>query len=90
MLKTEQRAELDQLGPETVRFKLVHSGAGRGASVEGFRCGRLDRGDVEDWLADKAAEDGRQRAATLRWAVIAGIAGIVAAVLAAIQLFPMK
>jgi hypothetical protein len=33
MLTNEQRAELDALGPETVRAKLIQAGPGRGASL---------------------------------------------------------
>jgi hypothetical protein len=35
-LSEKQRAELERLGPETVRFKLLQGGAGKGASVPGF------------------------------------------------------
>ena len=41
MLTEDQRKELEALGPETVRFKLLHGGSGRGADVPGFAKGAL-------------------------------------------------
>jgi hypothetical protein len=90
-LTDEQRAELEALGPETVRAKLIQGGPGHGASVAGFKSGHpgglgglLTRGDVEDWLAEKHGEEARERKQTLRWATIAawaGIAGVIATVI---------
>ena len=55
-----------------------HAGsAERGAVVPGLGDGMLLRGDVEDWLAEMARLEAKERAATLRWARIAGWAGIV-------------
>lgn len=86
MLTNEQRAELEALGPETVRAKLIQPGAGRGADLSGFKTGilggHLTRGDVEDWLADKHIEEARVQNSTLRWAKIAGWAGIAGALIA--------
>jgi hypothetical protein len=92
MLTAEQRAELEALGPETVRAKLLQSGAGRGADVPGFKTGYLTRSDVDDWLAEKHAEEESRQKNTLRWAkiaawaaiigVVVGVVGIVVAVLA--------
>lgn len=84
MLSSEQRTELDAHGPETVRFKLSGQGIGRGALVRGFKCGDIERGDIEDWLIEKTAEEHRQRSGTLRWAQIAGVAGIVSTILTAV------
>jgi hypothetical protein len=39
-LTDEQRAELEALGPETVRAKLIQAGPGRGASLAGLRFSR--------------------------------------------------
>jgi len=36
-LTDEQRAELEALGPETVRSKLIQAGPGRGVSLAGFK-----------------------------------------------------
>lgn len=79
-LNAEQRAELEALGPATVRTKFFHSGAGRGAAVAGFACGNLNRGDVEDWLSEKHAEETKLQNSTLQWAKIAGWAGIVSVI----------
>jgi hypothetical protein len=93
MLTYEQRAELEALGIETVRAKLGQPGPGRGANLYGFKTGveggALMRGDVEDWLAEKNAEQTREHAnevrvlkATLGWAKVAGVASIVGALAA--------
>jgi len=75
-LSEEQRRELDRLTIENVRLKLAHSAAERGAVAPGLGDGTMLRGDVEDWLADMARLEAEQRAATLRWAKIAGLASI--------------
>ena len=77
MLTAEQRSELERLQAPNVLSLLIHSGPGRGASVSGFECGDITRGDIADWLAEKHAEEMRMQSSTLRWAKIAGIAGIV-------------
>jgi hypothetical protein len=79
MLNNEQRAELEALGPETVRIKLMQGGADKGAAVPGFTTGpyrSLTRSDIEDWLAEKNTERLSVQHRTLRWAIIAGWAGI--------------
>src|SRR5262245_32879430 len=80
-LTDEQRAELETLGPETVRIKLLHGGAGKGASIPGFKTGsfgsgELARGDIEDWLVEKHIQEAHIQKSTLQWAKIAGWAGI--------------
>ncbi len=78
-LTDEQRAELEALGPETVRIKLSLGGADRGASIPGFKTGpyrALTRSDIEDWLAEQHIAEARVQSSTLRWAKIAGWAGI--------------
>jgi hypothetical protein len=83
-LTDEQRAELEALGPETVRAKLIQAGAGRGASLAGFKTGfqgdRLTRGDIEDWLAEKNVQETAERKRTLWWAMVAGW-GVIATVI---------
>jgi hypothetical protein len=81
-LTKEQRAELDALGPETVRGKMIPCAVTRDANVAGFKtgfgdAGYLTRGHLEDWLADKSARDATERRQTLRWAKIAGWAAII-------------
>jgi hypothetical protein len=51
-LTSEQRAELEALGPESVRLKLTHFGA----EALGFKSGTVTRVDVEEWLAEKHTE----------------------------------
>jgi hypothetical protein len=90
MLTPENRAELEALGAETVRAKLIQGGAGRGAALSGFKTGKygdaLSRGDVEDWLAEKHVEEARLQLGTYRWAKIAALVGIAGLIIAAISL----
>jgi hypothetical protein len=80
-LTDKQRAELEALGPETVRFKLLQGGPGKSAAVPGFDHA-VTRGDAEEWLAEKWAEEVSVQHSTLRWAKIAGWAAILSVVLA--------
>lgn len=82
MLTGEQRAELEVLGPEIVRTKLIQSGAGPGAALQGFKSAPLGltRSDVENWLAEKYVLETQERKRTLSWVIVAawaGIAGVV-------------
>jgi hypothetical protein len=79
-LTAEQRAELEALAPATVRLKLIQGGAGRGASISGFKCGDITRGDIDDWLIEKNIEEVALQQGTLRWAKIAGWAGIISVI----------
>jgi hypothetical protein len=91
MLTDEQRAELEALGPETVRIKLLQAGAGRGAALSGFKFGGafgITRRDVEDWLAEKHAEEAVERKSTLQWAKIAGWAAIVSIAVTVVLVSP--
>jgi hypothetical protein len=67
-LSKEQRRELDRPTIENVRLKLAYSAAEREAVVPGLGDGMILPGDVEDWLAEIARLDAKERAATLRWA----------------------
>jgi hypothetical protein len=87
MLTPEQRAELEHHGAPSIRLKLTQYGVGRGAAISGFKCGDITRGDIEDWLAEKNAEETAQQSAILRWAMIAGVAGIVSVILTAIGIW---
>ena len=84
MLTAEQKAELEHHGAASIRFRLIQHGTGRDAAISGFKCGDITRGDIEDWLAEKNAEESGQQSAILRWARIAGWAGIVGVILTAI------
>jgi len=83
-LSAAQRAELEALGPATVRAELGQPGPGRGAGLYGFKTGvvggQLTRGDVEDWMAEKHAEEAAMQTNTLRWAKIAAWAAIVSVI----------
>jgi hypothetical protein len=85
MLTDEQRAELEALAPATVRLMLLQGGPGRGASVSGFKCGDITKGDIDDWLIEKNVEETAIQLGTLRWAKIAGWAGIVAVIVTVIM-----
>jgi hypothetical protein len=77
MLTEAQRAELKELGAPNVRSHLLLWGAGRGASVGGFRHGNIDRGDINDWLAEQYRHEASRQWRTLFWAVIGGVAGMM-------------
>jgi hypothetical protein len=79
-LSKEQRAELEALAPATVRLMLLQGGPGRGASICGFKCGDITKGDIDDWLIEKNVEETRIQRGTLRWAKIAGWAGIISVI----------
>ena len=83
-LTPEQRAELEALGPETVRTKLTQPGAGRGAALQGFKTGilggHLTRGDIEDWLAEQHRKEEQRQRSILFWARLAGIVAIIGVV----------
>jgi hypothetical protein len=55
----------------------LQGGPGRGASIGGFKCGDITKGDIDDWLITKNIEEVALRKGTLRWAKIAGWAGII-------------
>jgi hypothetical protein len=84
-LSNEQRAELEGLAPATVRLMLLQGGPGRGASISGFKCGDITKGDIDDWLIEKNIEEAAIQRGTLRWAKIAGFAGIVSVVVTVIM-----
>ena len=91
-LTPEQRAELEALGPETVRGKSSLARPGRNVPVPGFKtgessAGNLLRGDIEDWLAEKHIEDARIQHSILRWAKIAGWAAIIGVLIGAATLW---
>jgi hypothetical protein len=81
-LTPEQRTELEALGPETVRVKLIHGGSGRGADVPGFAKGALTRGDIEDWLVEKYARQVRVDNWTLWAAIVGAVAATIGVLLA--------
>jgi hypothetical protein len=78
-----QRAELDTLLPATVRVKLLQGGPGRGASISGFKCGDITRGDIEDWLAEKDEERRLRNIQSFnysRWTFYVAVGALVAAI----------
>ena len=72
MLTVQQRAELETLGPSSVRLKLIQDDAGREASISGFECGDITCGDIDDWLVEKHFENIARQQGLLRWAQIFG------------------
>jgi len=86
MLTINEREELEQLGAPSVRAKLAAHSVGRRNLLDGFlQCSDPTRGDVEDWLADRArieaAEHRRMMQATRRAAQVAAAASIICALL---------
>jgi hypothetical protein len=96
LLSAEQRAELERLGPEHVRQKVVtfmggHTGPE--SFVSGFACGQIRRDAIENWLSEAYLEDRRRNEASQSEAAeiarsakkaawIAAIAAIVALIIA--------
>ena len=86
MLTINEREELEKIGAATARAKLAVQSAGRRTLLDGFlECSDPTRGDVEDWLGEKAkieaAEQKRITRATLRWARSAAAASIMSVLL---------
>jgi hypothetical protein len=79
-LTVEQRAELEALGPATVRFKLLQGSSDRGAPISGFKYGNIVLADIEDWLVEKNVEEIELQQGTLRWAKIAGWAACISVI----------
>ena len=74
------RAELERRGLENVKLKLLAAGVGRGALVRGFEHPpEIPRDFIEDWVAQQERKMARERRATLHWAIVGGLAAIVAA-----------
>lgn len=81
-LTREQRTSLEEAGIRVVSLKLATYGGGKGSFVGGFKCGEILRGDIEGWLAAKTKDEQSQQDRTLKWAQIAGWAGIASVVIA--------
>jgi hypothetical protein len=82
-LTREQRAELEGLGPELVRQKLLGAGVAPGTAVKGFKTASyLLRGDIEDWLTEKQSEGMIVQRHTLWAAMIAAGVGFASLVVA--------
>jgi hypothetical protein len=87
MLTRAQRDELEQQGAQNIRFKLASYGGGRLAAIGSFRCGDINRGEIEDWLAEKYQREAAQQRSTLRWARIAAWAAIVSAIFSTVAVW---
>jgi hypothetical protein len=75
------RAELDSLGVWAVQKRVDQAGEEHGALVYRFTRGPIEYEFIELWLGEKEQAAVRQQAATLRWARIAGWAGMLAVLL---------
>jgi hypothetical protein len=79
-LSQSDRAELDRLGVDNVRQRLV-PGSGGSAVVPGLGPGvGMTRSDVEEWLAEKSQEATKLQLNILWWARAAfwvGVASIL-------------
>lgn len=72
------RAQLERLGLENVKLKLMAAGMGRGALVRGFESpSEIPRAFIEDWVAAEERKAASQRWWTLFWAIVGGVAGFV-------------
>ena len=76
-LRPDQRAELEALGPENVRIRLMAAGPGTGALVRGFKTGDMDRGDIEDWLSEKHASQVLVDRVVFWAVIIAAVTGVL-------------
>jgi hypothetical protein len=77
-LSPSERAELDRLGVANVQLRLAYSGPGAGAMVPALGRGYgMDRGDVEDWLAERTRETEKMQSDTLWWAKAAAWIGAI-------------
>lgn len=90
MLTDEQRKELEALGARYVGTKISTSGAGRGASIGGFKCGEMTRGEIEDWLVEKNSEESKLNRTVLFWERVAGVGAIIVIILIVIGILLRK
>jgi|HubBroStandDraft_4_1064222.scaffolds.fasta_scaffold146036_2 hypothetical protein len=75
-LSESDRAELERLGVDNVRQRLV-PGSGGGSVVPGLGPGfGMTRGDVEEWLAEKSQEATKLQRDILWWAKAATWIGV--------------
>jgi hypothetical protein len=68
---------LDNFGVWAAQQRLDQAGAEHGALVYGFTRGPIEYEFIELWLGEKEQAAARQQAAILRWARIAGWAGML-------------
>lgn len=89
MLSGEQKAALEKAGIQLTTMLLMRNPmGGPNSQVGGLQCSPLpQKQDVEDWLAKRLSDNESLQAKILRWAVIAGIAGIISALLTAATLW---
>lgn len=85
--QTAWKAELNRLGISAVQKKLDQAGVSHAAVVRGFVSGDIERGFIEEWLAETDRAVTKQRAQTLVWAQIAGLASVLALVLTLVSLW---
>lgn len=82
MLTNEQVVALEKGGAALATMRLSEcANAGPDTPIAGFQCGPVLKKDLEDWLAAKSKDEKAQQSAILRWAVIAGIAGLASVIL---------
>ena len=75
-LSESDRAELERLGVDNVRQRLV-PGSGGGSVVPDLGPGfGMTRGDVEEWLAEKSQEAAKLQLKILWWARAAFWVGV--------------
>jgi hypothetical protein len=85
MLTDDQRDALEKAGTQLAALLLSNApGAGPDAPIAGFQCKPVLKMDLENWLAAQSKKEKAQQSGIYRWAVIAGSAGIISAILALI------
>jgi nicotinamide riboside transporter PnuC len=77
---------LERIGAPFVRARIADLGGYEDRLIHTFRCGPVSFHAVQDWLAEKHVEETKLQGGTLRWAKIAGWAGIVSVALGAIAI----
>jgi hypothetical protein len=90
MLTDDQRGELESFGSTDIRMKVAAYAGGHtgpGSFIGGFRCGDIERRDIDGWLSEKTHEESKQQSKILLWAKIAAWAAIVSVFLTALGIY---
>jgi hypothetical protein len=90
-IRAEVRNECEARGEGAVRAFLANQGGGSFADEKISRFGPVDdlhRWEIEQWLKERSDAKEVRDASVACWTKVAAIAAIVAAVLAAVGIFP--
>jgi hypothetical protein len=93
VMEERWRRALETAGVHVVRARLVQSPGGSAAIIRGIGTQHITKGYVERWLRDQEAaieqEAARRHRQVLMWAVVAAVAGIIAALTGIIAVWPI-